>query len=253
MSDIYVDRLVSIVMPAYNAQDFICSAVSSVIEQTYPDWELIIVDDSSSDNTVEVLRRFSDSRIKVVESKVNQGPGVSRNIGISKAKGRYLAFLDSDDLWNSDKLQVQIKFMSDNQSAISHTSYLFIDEHGDKRNGSVIASKSIELQDHLRTTEIGTSTAIIDRNIVKEPIVFSTLRARQDLKLWIYLLGLGYVSNGVKEPLVSYRVRPGSVSSNKFKMLYVTFRVYLDVNTLSLYQRLSCYFSYMLNAVSKRV
>lgn len=248
------NELVSIVTPTYNSQEYIEEAVLSVINQTYTNWELIIVDDCSKDETRRILKKIaaSDARVNVIYSNVNSGSGISRNIGLKHAKGQYVAFLDSDDIWEFNKLELQIDYLRKTNAAICHTSFSFVDENGDDRPGRVHASKSVDLERNLKRTEIGTSTAIINRNIIQKEFLFPSMRARQDLKLWIELLSSGYNSVGLDVPLVKYRVRSGSVSSNKFKMLYVTFKVYISIYQLPLPKRLFCYCCYVLNAIKKR-
>lgn len=245
---------VSIIMPTYNVGKIILETISSVLVQTYSDWELIIVDDLSLDNTREILENVSltDSRIKVVFSDVNNGAGITRNIAIQQASGRFIAFLDSDDIWHPHKLEKQVAHMITLNAPISHTSFKFIDESGNERPGEVNASSFVDLEHNLKYTEIGTSTAMIDLNIVEGDIKFSNIRARQDLKLWIDLLGRGYFSYGLNLPLVKYRVRSGSVSSNKIKMLWITLTIYFGIKNLSLTKRFSCYISYVFNAIKKR-
>lgn len=246
--------LVSIITPAYNVEKVINETISNVLCQTYNKWELILIDDCSTDRTLEICRSFQrkNSNIYVYSNEVNMGSGRTRNIGLEKAKGQYIAFLDSDDIWNERKLENQLKFIRNNNAAICHTSFSFVDENGMKRPGKVKASKVVDLESNLRFTEIGTSTAVINREFVKGDFSFSHMRARQDLKLWIDLLSQGYISYGLDEMLVEYRVRENSVSSNKIKMLLVTLKVYLDVNCLSFNKRLSCYVSYVINAIKKR-
>ncbi len=241
-------------MPTFNIDSLISDTINSVLSQTYTDWELLIIDDCSTDNTPLILSRFekNEPRIRVVYSSKNQGAGVSRNIGLGMVDGRFISFLDSDDIWQHDKLEKQVLHMLLNNAAISHTSFSFIDEVGNDREGYVKASESVDLLHHLKFTEIGTSTSLIDTKLVKEKFKFSEIRARQDLKLWIHLLGLGYTSKGLDLPLVKYRVRNNSVSSNKLRMLLITFSIYMRVNCLPLNRRLFCYFSYVNNALAKR-
>lgn len=248
------ENLVSIVMPTYNSGEVVQETIKTVLAQTYSNWELIIIDDCSVDNTRSILEELAlkDRRIRCFFSKQNNGAGVSRNIGLDNASGRYIAFLDSDDLWVQDKLELQINFMNRNKAPICHTSFSFIDESGCNRKGFVHVSHCLRLEDNLKRTEIGTSTAVIDRKLVTEKFRFSSIRARQDLKLWIDLLSLDYVSFGLRKELVKYRVRSGSVSSNKLKMLYVTFKVYMGVEKLSILKRFYCYLAYVLNAIRKR-
>lgn len=241
-------------MPAFNVGKYISNTIASVLEQKYENWELIIVDDCSTDNTRDVIKRFAkkDDRIVFIFSNENSGAGISRNMGIEIANGRFLAFLDADDMWLTNKLSRQVEFMLENNSPISHTSYNYVDGKGCKVSGGVIVSPIVGLLGNLKNTEIGTSTAVIDRYLVKGSIKFEALRARQDLLLWIDLLGRGYYSHGLPSALVNYRIRAGSVSSNKVKMLLVTFKVYMGIKSLSIPERLTCYISYVFNAVKKR-
>lgn len=245
---------VSIVMPAYNSEKYLFDTVKSVISQSYSNWELIIIDDCSKDSTKTIIEKLSqlDFRIKSIFLNKNSGAGIARNAGIRISEGQYLAFLDADDIWSEEKLELQVKHLSSNNAAICHTSFRFIDECGESRQGGVKVSPQVCLKDNLKNTEIGTSTAIIDRYKIDRNIEFSSIRARQDLKLWIQLLGLGYTSFGLEKSLVKYRVRSGSVSSNKIKMLILTFGVYMGVNQLSYFSRISCYCCYVLNAIRKR-
>ncbi|MEZ8302212.1 glycosyltransferase family 2 protein [Vibrio splendidus] len=245
---------VSIIMPTYNVCKIVIDSIYSVINQTHKNWELIIIDDASQDDTAKILREIEgiDDRVKVHISPVNQGAGISRNLGLEMATGRYVAFLDSDDIWVETKLEVQLEHMSRHNAAISHTSFMFIDEYGQERSGNVSASEFVDLQHNLKFTEIGTSTAMLDLEIIGRSVRFDEIRSRQDLKLWIDLLGRGFISYGLNETLVKYRVRSGSVSSNKIKMLLVTLKVYLGIKHLSLFDRLSCYSQYVMNAIKKR-
>lgn len=250
----YEKNKVSIVMPTFNVSVFLEDTVKSVLQQSYSNWELIIVDDSSSDDTPDLIKRMAEMepRIRYELSSENQGAGVTRNKALSLATGQYIAFLDSDDLWHEDKLLQQLAFMAAHNAPICHTSYEYIDEKGCNISGEVQVRESVDLISNLKNTEIGTSTAIIDRTKVVEPFEFKPLRARQDLRLWIDLLGNGHKSYGLNQVLVKYRVRGGSVSSNKFKMLAITLKVYLSVSQLSLRERVTSYCSYVINAIKKR-
>ncbi|MEZ9158459.1 glycosyltransferase family 2 protein [Vibrio lentus] len=250
----YVEKKVSIIMPTHNVSVFLEDTIQSVMRQTYSNWELIIVDDASNDDTPHLIKRIAntDPRITYVLSIINQGAGISRNKALSLANGQYIAFLDSDDLWEPEKLSQQISFMTEHNAPICHTSYQYVDENSESTFGHVQVSLCVDLMSNLKNTEIGTSTAIIDRAVVVEPFSFKSLRARQDLQLWIDLLSKGYKSFGLNQTLVKYRVRGGSVSSNKFKMLVVTFKVYMGISQLSFKARLTSYILYVVNAIKKR-
>lgn len=246
---------VTIITPLYNAQEYISETIDSVLSQTFLDWELILIDDCSSDNTYNyVVEKYSHiSNIKILKNGNNSGAGFTRNRGLEIAQGRYIAFLDSDDLWLPDKLQVQIDFMNKNNAPISHTSFTFINESSEPRIGYVKVSSLVDLVTNLKKTEIGTSTALIDTDIVGKDFKFSMLRARQDLVLWLELLGRGHNSFGLDKPLVKYRIRSGQISGNKFKMLIKSFKVYMQVSNIPLFYRIYYFCCYALNASLKRL
>lgn len=246
---------VSIIMPSYNVIDYIDFSIGQVLEQTYKNWELLIIDDLSSDGTFpHILAKYGqDKRIKIFSNETNSGAGFSRNRGLQEATGRFIAFLDSDDMWETNKLELQVAHMLKHNAPISHTSYSFIDQLGNKRAGYVKVSNVVDLKCNLKKTEIGTSTAMIDKDIVGSNFCFELMRSRQDLLLWINLLGKNHKSHGLDIPLVKYRVRDGQVSGNKLKMLYVTFFVYMNIKELPISQRLSCFFYYATNALAKRI
>jgi len=247
----YKSGFVSIIMPSYNCEEFVKFTVESVIIQTYKDWELIIVDDCSSDNTLEILTSYDDARIIVISSLVNIGAGGARNLGLDKAQGQFIAFLDADDLWDSSKLYKQLKHMKQNAYPISHTSYDFVTEDGASCEGGVLASRYVDLYKYMCTTEIGMSTSLIDRGVIGD-FKFDLVRTRQDTKLWLDLLGKGFISSGCPEVLASYRVRQGQISGNKFKMLYRTFSVFWTVKQYSPIKRIMIYLNYVINAINKR-
>lgn len=244
----------SIITPVYNCKDYIDETIQSVLAQTYSDWELILIDDCSTDGTFELItRKYSNTfRVKILQNVANSGSGYSRNSGLSLASGRFVAFLDSDDLWAPTKLEKQIAFMKKRNAAISHTSYSFIDKFGKPRSGYVCASALVNLARLMKKTEIGTSTAMIDRKIVGS-VEFDLMRTRQDIRLWMELMSSGFSSHGLDEVLVKYRVRENQISSNKFEMLVKTFFVYAKFDKIPLSQRISYFLSYVLNSIYKRV
>lgn len=244
--------LISIVMPSYNSQDYILKSIQSVLSQTYTNWELIIADDCSTDNTKQQLMQLSDPRIKVIFLTENIGAGLCRNKAIEQAKGQFIAFLDSDDIWLPNKLQKQLKFMERySNCAISYTSYDCIDENDQTLSGGVTAAKELNLDSYMQTTGIGLSTAMINLNIVGS-IRFSSLRLRQDARLWIELLIQNFLALGIQEVLVHYRKRSGQISGNKLKAAYRTFRLYWSFKQLGFFKRLFNYCCYAYNGVKKR-
>lgn len=246
-------ELVSIVIPCFNNGRFVAPAVRSVQAQTFENWQLVLIDDCSSDDTFPLLQELAarDPRIEAHKLAENGGPGVARNAGIEKARGRYIAFLDADDLWLPNKLEKQLARLAETGAAICHTSTRFIDENGASIPGGVNVSALADIGQYMKTTEIGTSTAVID-TAQTGPFAFDEMRNRQDAVLWMQLLGRGLMAAGVREPLVQYRIRPGQVSANKVKMVWITFKVYMKCPYISLPKRAWYFMWYCINAVRKR-
>ncbi|MGY5796039.1 glycosyltransferase family 2 protein [Rheinheimera faecalis] len=245
---------VSIVLPVYNAKKFVDETIQSVLNQTYTDWELIIVDDCSPDGTFIYLQdKYKDySNIKIFKNEVNSGAGVTRNRALKEASAKKIAFLDADDIWLPTKLEKQLGHMALNGSAISHTSYAFIDDAGNRIAGRMSVSHHVDLKSYMRNTEIGMSTSLVDRALVGN-IEFNPMRTRQDTKLWLTLLGQGFLSNGIDDVLVYYRVRSGQISGNKFKIAWRTFKLYWTVDSIPWYLRVTNFIYYAFNGVIKRL
>lgn len=245
---------VSIIIPVFNSSDYLAETINSVIAQTCKDWEIILINDCSLDNSEEIIESYTSkfTNIKSYSNKINLGAGPSRNVGIKHAKGEYLAFLDADDVWAEDKLEKQIEFMNQHGFSISFTSYGFIDSKSNSIKGKVIASKSIGLKKYMKTTEIGLSTSIINLNKCPS-IMFSNSRLRQDTKLWMTLFADGYVAHGLEEELVKYRIRSGQISGNKFKAILYTLYIYWDFEGLPKYKSLFYFMFYLYNAILKRL
>lgn len=244
---------VSIILPVYNALKFIQPTVESVLLQSHQEWELIIIDDCSPDGTYEYIKSkySSDPRIVFAQNDVNSGAGITRNLGLKLATGSLIAFIDADDIWLENKLEKQLNYMEKLNSAIVHTSYSFINEEGNKIPGKVSVSEIVDLRSYMRNTEIGMSTSLINKDIVGE-FSFNPMRTRQDTRLWLDLLSLGFVANGLDEVLVNYRVREGQISGNKFVIAYRTFKVYFAVKNIPIKERLINYCFYAVNGVLKR-
>lgn len=246
--------LISIIMPVYNSRNYVDEGIQSVFAQTFTGWELIIIDDCSTDGTYNYLlsEYSSTSKVKVLKNKVNSGAGITRNLGLENAAGRMIAFLDADDLWLPQKLEKQLDFMVANNSSIVHTGYSFIDEFGDHIPGRVDVSKYVDLRSYMRNTEIGMSTSLINKDLVGEFRLHS-MRTRQDTRLWLGLLSEGYIANGLNEDLVLYRIRKGQISGNKLIIAWRTLKVYLSITDISLAERLINYCYYAFNGVLKRI
>lgn len=245
---------VSVITPTFNSKEFILDTVISVKNQTYKNWELILVDDASTDSTAKIIKDLADQdeRIKIHLNTKNSGAAVTRNIGLKLAKGRFIAFLDSDDIWLATKLEKQVNFMRNKTIPISFTSYSLIDEKGLDLKKYVSSIDKVDYKEVLKNTIIGMSTSMIDTKIIGRNFAFLNIRSRQDLYLWITLLKKGHIAYGIKEILVNYRVRENSVSSNKIKGAKRVWYLYFKVEKLGFFKSLYYFFFYALNAVTKK-
>jgi teichuronic acid biosynthesis glycosyltransferase TuaG len=245
-----VADLVSIVTPMYNSGQFIAETIESVLSQTYPHWELIIVDDASTDDSADVARRYSslDDRIRVEVLPRNGGAAVARNAAIEDACGRYIAFLDSDDLWHPLKLEKQIPFMDRNAYGLTYTGFERIAVDGRRTGEAAIVPASITYEQLLRKSNIGCLTAAYDARRLGK-IYMPNLRSRQDYGLWLRILKQEKRAYGLLEPLAWYRVRDRSVSSNKLKLLWYHWKLYTREEKLGLCRSALLVGNYAMNAV----
>ena len=229
------EKLVSVITPTYNCAEFISRTIESVQAQTYQDWEMIIVDDRSQDNTKEIVEKYmkDDARIKYHLLEVNSGAAVARTVAMRLAKGSYMAFLDSDDIWMPDKLEKQIKWMADNGYAFSCTAYEQIDED-DKLIGKVI--KTVKKTDYNRLLldcPVGNSTVVYDVEKMGKFEV-PNIRKRNDDALWLQMLKKEKYIWGMPDVLMKYRIRRNSISSNKFKVIKFHWILYREIERLSI-------------------
>jgi len=222
--------MVSIVMPAHNVCAFLAESIRSILAQTYPFWELLIIDDASGDNTFEVAQTFQkkDPRIKPVRLPTNQGAGFARNVGIKASEGEYIAFLDADDIWLPFKLERQLEFMQKHDLKVSYASYELIDEQSESLNLVVKALKELSPQKILKANYVGNLTGVYHAHSLGK-IYCPPIRKRQDWALWIHAIRKAGGARGIEEVLAQYRVRKHSLSGNKWEMLRYNYTVYRNV------------------------
>lgn len=222
-------ELVSIITPSFNCSSFIAATIESIQSQTYQNWELLITDDCSSDDTREVIRVYADkdSRIKLLELEKNSGAGVARNNSIKAAKGRYIAFCDSDDRWYPDKLEKQLNYMNVKDCGMSHTSYMTCDENN-KITGIVICRKKESLNSMCKDDKMGFLTVVYDTQKTGK-VYMPDLRKRQDWALKLKILKICNNAYGMKEPLAYYRKHSDSISSNKRSLVKYNIAVYREI------------------------
>lgn len=247
-------NLVSIITPSYNSSKFIDDCISSVLSQSYIHWELLIVDDFSMDNSKDIILAFSnlDERIKPVFLNKNVGAAEARNIAIQKSKGKYIAFLDSDDLWESYKLENQLSFMRENNIAFSFSNYQLISEDGLVLSNIILAPKKVTYHSYLKNTIIGCLTVIINREKIGS-FEMPNIRSSHDMALWLLIMKRGFSAYGFDENLAKYRVVSSSNTANKINAAKDVWIVYREIEKLSIIYSIFCFICYVFNAIKKRL
>lgn len=222
-----MNPLVSIITPNYNAAPFLKRCFDSVLNQSYSNWELIVIDDASTDESLEIIKDYQreHEKMQCITLKENSGPAVARNKGIEQAKGDYIAFLDSDDCWLPSKLETQIQFMQKHNYRLSFSWYYSVDESFE--NKRLIKSNPIITYNKLLSSNyLGCLTVMYDQNALGK-MYFPRLAKRQDWALWLKILRENRINAyGIEKPLAIYTRRLGSVSSNKIKLLKFNWMVY---------------------------
>lgn len=248
------EALVSIITPVYNAERFLGDTIKSIQNQTYKNWELVLVDDCSKDGSADMIKEFqaNDDRIRYIKLEKNSGASVSRNTGIKNAKGRFIAFVDSDDIWQPEKLKIQIEYMLENKLGFTFTSYRYMKEDGRLTKKVAKAPKKINYRGLLKNTIIGCSTVVIDKEIVGE-FSMPLVRRGQDTATWLQILKTQDYAYGIEKDLVNYRLVGDSLSSNKIKALKRTWNTYRNVEKLSVLQSSYVFCFYVINAIRKRL
>ncbi len=244
--------MISIITPAYNAEKSIAKTIESVLAQTHTDWEMIIVDDCSKDNTYDVAKQYADKddRIKVVKQEKNGGVASARNTALKLAKGDYIAFLDSDDLFLPDKLEKQLKFMEENGYVLTYTKYQNIDEK-DALGKVISVPNKMTYEDIFRNTAIACLTVMVNRKKSGE-FYMPPLNHTEDQCTWQDILSRGYEAYALQEVLSLYRVSSNSLTGNKFKVIKRQWYTYRKYHKLSLVKSSYYFMCYAFNAVMKR-
>lgn len=235
---------VSIVMPAYNAEEHIEEAINSVISQTYENWELLVIDDCSSDRTAEVAKAFEkiDSRIHVFRNSKNIGVAQTRNHGIDVAKGEWVALLDSDDFWHKEKLERQLKAANESNADIIYCSYTLVDKNGEHLKDYIVPEKA-SYKYILKENVLSCSTVLI-RHSALEKHRFNEAYYHEDYALWLELLRAGYKAQACREVLSNYRIAQGTRSSNKLNSAKNRWIVYRKAEKLSFMESVWAFIGY---------
>lgn len=244
------DPLISVITPAYNAERFIGDTIDSVLDQTYANWEMVIVDDRSTDNTTTIVEEYRkrDNRIKLIVLEENSGSAVARNTAMENAKGRYIAFLDSDDRWLPEKLEKQLHFMQEKDIAFSFTTYVRILEDGTKTNAVSSTPESVNYDDLMKRCVIGCLTVMLDRDKVGH-LKMVNIRTRQDYVYWLTITKKGFLAYGLPEILAEYRLVGNSISSNKWKAAKRNWYVFRKIEKQSLPKSIWYFAHYVVRSI----
>ena len=241
---------VSVIVPVYNSKKHIKECINSIINQTYKNLEIIIVNDKSTDNSLKIINKIKDKRIKIINLMKNSGVAVARNEGIKEATGDYICFIDSDDYWVLKKIEKQVKFMRDNDYTFIYSDYEFF--RNGKRHRAGVPS-SITYKQALKNTTIFTSTVMFNMHyLTKEDIYMPLIKRGQDTACWWQVLKKGITAYAINEVLSIYRVEGKSLSSNKFKALKRTWYIYKREN-LNFFKRIYYFICYIFNAIKRRI
>lgn len=249
--------LVSIIVPVYNVEKYIVETMDCVRKQTYPHWELLLVEDGSRDKSAavieEYIRQTGDERIKLIRQPENMGAARARNRGLEEAAGRYIAYLDADDLWVPEKLQKEITFMQEKDAAFAFTGYEFADENGVGLGRIVRVPEILNYKEALKNTTIFTTTVMFDTTKIEKTLLEMPIIKSEDTALWWKVLRNGYVAYGLDENLVKYRRAGKSLSSNKLEAVRRIWNLYRKAEGMSVINSAYHFCFWAVRAVKRRV
>lgn len=251
------DKLVSIIVPVYNVEKFIVETMECVRAQSYDNWELLLVEDVSTDGTKEVIETYlhekPDERIHLICQPENKGAAHARNRGLKEAAGRFIAYLDADDLWEPEKLEKQLAFMEERQAAFAFTGYEFADEEGKGLGKIVQVPATINYKEALKNTTIFTTTVMFDTDKIEKNMLNMPIIKSEDTALWWKVLRNGYIAYGLNENLVKYRRAGKSLSSNKLEAVRRIWNLYRKAEGMSIFSSAYHFCFWAVHAVRRRI
>lgn len=245
--------MISIVIANFNSEKYIKETLDSILAQTYTNFEVLIIDDVSTDNSLDIIHDYQkkDVRIKLFKLKQNSGPAIARNLGIKNAKGNFLTFIDSDDLWDKIFLETSINFMEINKYSFIFSSYRRTDENLNKLYDDYIVPEKVNYTDLLKSNRISCLTAFMDISSIGKMYMDETFKSHEDYSLWLNILKKVDYAYGIQEVLATYRIRNSSISRNKFRMLKTQWKFLRKVEKLSIFKTIYYYFHYIYNGLKK--
>lgn len=251
-----MNELISIIVPVYNVEKYILETIGSVQQQTYANWELLLVEDGSKDKTVEVVQQYlqetGEQRVSLICLPQNVGAAGARNHGMELAQGRYVAYLDADDLWRPEKLERELAFMKEKNCAFAFTGYEFADENGVGLGKIVRVPEKLDYEEALGNTTIFTSTVMFDTTKIGKDMLMMPKVKSEDTALWWQILRQGYTAYGLDENLVNYRRAGKSLSSNKLEAIRRIWKLY-EREQLPVGKRIHLFIKWAFRAVKRRV
>ena len=248
-----MNSLVSVIMPYYNKKNFFLESINSVLNQTHSKLEIIIIYDDQNRNDLEYIKNCikNDSRVKIIFNDKNKGAAYSRNKAISIARGEYVAFLDCDDFWEINKIEVQLNFMLTNDYDFSHTTYRVIN-YNEKIIGTIKAKEKLKYKELLKSCDIGLSSVILKRNLLSD-MKFPDLKTKEDFVLWLSLAKKSVNLVGFDKPLVFWRRVPDSLSSSTLQKLRDAFKVYYVYEEKNFFYSIFCVIRLSFYALFKKI
>jgi teichuronic acid biosynthesis glycosyltransferase TuaG len=248
---------VSIITPVYNVKKFIVETMDCVRNQTYRDWELLLIEDGSNDGTSEAIRNYisqtGEERIRLINLPSNVGAARARNKGLEAASGRYIAYLDADDLWVPEKMERELNFMQEKQAAFVFTGYEFADEKGNGTGKIVRVPETLSYKEALKNTTIFTTTVMFDTEKIPKEMLEMPVIKSEDTALWWKVLRSGYTAYGLDENLVKYRRAGKSLSSNKLEALRRIWNLYRKAEGMNILSSAWNFCFWAVNAVARRI
>ena len=244
---------VSIIVPVYNAANYIEQTIQSVLAQDYENWELILVENGSADDSVAKIQAFDDERIRLIIMDGNAGAANARNEGMRQAMGTYVGYVDADDLWRPDKLSRQVAFMQEKNAAFAFTGYEFGNENANPTGKIVRVPETLSYRQALSNTTIFTSTVLFDTRLIEKDKLYMPNVKSEDSALWFQILRGGVTAYGLDENLVIYRRPANSLSSNKLEAMRRIWNLYRKQEKLNIFYSMYLFVGWAFRAVKRRV
>jgi teichuronic acid biosynthesis glycosyltransferase TuaG len=251
-----ISPLISIITPTYFSEKYIEDCILSVLHQSYDNWEMLIIDGKSTDETGKIVKKYSrnDKRIKLINNIEDDGPAQARAFGIEKAKGEYIAFIDSDDMWSPEKLELQLKFMIENTYSFTFTRYRLMDKNGLKSLASIGGYNSNTYSQYLRRRGIANSSVMLKRECINNDILEAISSAHaEDTLWWLLIMKNGHYAFAFQKDLMIYRVLGNSRSSQVFKNQLAVWSMYRDILGLNIFYASFNHFFYLIDVSFRRL